>query len=216
MSRAFEGGDLSVVYPIVRSTPAFLPLIAVPWLGESVSVAGAAGIAIVVIGMWLVHTDGALRWRSLLAPGLGFAYLTLLSTVAYSLADKQAMARLSVVSWSGALPRSLVFLFLIEGANSVVFLPLALRRVSRPLFREVARREWGRAAAAVAMSVLGYTLILEAYRSAPASYVVAVRQVSVLFAVGIGAVWLRERPSRARVLGAFSTVAGVALIALFP
>jgi drug/metabolite transporter (DMT)-like permease len=40
--------------------------------------------------------------------------------------------------------------------------------------------------------------------------------VSVLFAVGIGALWLRERPSRPRVVGALATVAGVALIALFP
>jgi drug/metabolite transporter (DMT)-like permease len=216
MSRAFEHGDLSLVYPIVRSTPAFLPFIAVSWLGESVSGAGAAGIAIVVAGMWLVHTEGDLRWRALLAPGTGFAYLTLLTTVAYSLADKQAMTRLSDAPWSGPLPRSLILLFLIEAANTPIFVPLAVRRVSGPVFGEVARREWKRAAAAVAMSVVSYTLILEAYRRAPASYVVAVRQVSVLFAVGIGALWLRERPTRARVLGALATVAGVALIALFP
>jgi drug/metabolite transporter (DMT)-like permease len=216
MSRAFEGGALSLVYPIVRSTPAFLPFIAVTWLGESVSAAGAAGIAIVVAGMWLVHTGGDLRWRALLAPGMGFAYLTLLATVAYSLADKQAMSWLSAAPWSGPLPRSLVYLFLIEGASAPIFVSLALRRVRGPLFREVARFEWRQAAAAVAMSVVSYTLILEAYRRAPASYVVAVRQVSVLFAVGIGALWLRERPTRPRVRGALATVAGVALIALFP
>ena len=34
MSRAFEHGDLTLVYPIARSTPAFLPLISVPLLGE--------------------------------------------------------------------------------------------------------------------------------------------------------------------------------------
>ena len=216
MSRALEGGELSLVYPIVRSTPAFLPFIAVTWLGESVSAAGALGIAIVVAGMWLVHTEGDLRWRTLVAPGTGFAYLTLLATVAYSLADKQAMARLTDAPWSGALPRSIVYFFLITASNALIFVPLAVRRVPWPLFREVARGEWPRAAAAVAMSLVGYSLILEAYRRAPASYVVAVRQVSVLFAVGIGALWLRERPSRARVLGALSTVAGVALIAMFP
>jgi drug/metabolite transporter (DMT)-like permease len=216
MSRAFEGGALSLVYPIVRSTPAFLPFFAVAWLGESVSAPAAAGIAVVVAGIWLVHTGGDLRWRALVAPGTGFAYLTLLATVAYSLADKQAMARLSEAPWSGPLPRSVVYFFLITGANALVFVPLAARRVPWPLFREVASGEWRRAAAAVAMSFVSYTLILEAYRSAPASYVVAVRQVSVLFAVGIGALWLREQPSRPRVIGALATVVGVALIALFP
>ena len=41
MSRAYQHGDLTLVYPITRSTPAFLPLIAVPLIGESISVGGA-------------------------------------------------------------------------------------------------------------------------------------------------------------------------------
>lgn len=214
MSRAFERGELSLVYPIVRSTPALLPFLAVGWLGESVSLPGALGIAIVVAGMWLVHTQGDLRWRALVAPGTGFAYLTLLATVAYSLLDKLAMTRLSEAPWSGPIPRSFVYFQLITAANALLFAPLALRRIPRPSWRELRPADVGRAAAAIAMSFVSYTLILEAYRRAPASYVVAVRQVSVLFAVGIGAVWLREQPSRARVLGALATVAGVALIAL--
>lgn len=216
MSRAFETGDLSLVYPIVRSTPALLPFVAVAFLGESVSPGGALGIAIVVAGMWLVHTRGELRLAALLRPGLGFAYLTLLSTVAYSLADKVAMEKLAGAAWSGPLPRSFVYFWLISAANALLFLPLALRRLRGPLLREVARSEWPRAAGAVLLSVASYTLILEAYQRAPASYVVAVRQTSVLFAVAIGALLLREQPGRPRVLGALATVAGVALIALFP
>ena len=49
--------------------------------------------------------------------------------------------------------------------------------------------------------------------TAPASYVVAVRQTSVLFAVVLGVAVLRERPGRPRVVGAAATVLGVALIA---
>jgi drug/metabolite transporter (DMT)-like permease len=60
MCRAFEHGDLSLVYPIARSTPAFLPFFAVPLLGEHISWGGAFGIAVVVSGIWLVH--GASRW----------------------------------------------------------------------------------------------------------------------------------------------------------
>jgi drug/metabolite transporter (DMT)-like permease len=216
MSRSFEGADLSLVYPIVRSTPALLPFIAVGFLGESVSPAGALGIAIVVAGMWLVHTQGDLRLSALLRPGLGFAYLTLLATVVYSLTDKAAMARFSAAPWTGPLPRSIVYFWLITAANAALFVPLALRRVSGPLFREVARAEWPRAAGAVLISLASYTLILEAFQRAPASYVVAVRQMSVLFAMAIGAFALRERPGRPRVIGALATVLGVALIALFP
>lgn len=216
MTRSYEGADLSLVYPIVRSTPALLPFVAVAFLGESVSPGGALGIAIVVAGMWLVHSQGELRLAALLRPGLGFAYLTLLATVAYSLADKVAMAKLAGAAWSGPLPRSFAYFWLITAANALLFVPLALRRVRRPLLREVARAEWPRAAGAVVISIASYTLILEAFQRAPASYVVAVRQTSVLFAVAIGAFLLREQPGRPRVLGALATVVGVALIALFP
>jgi drug/metabolite transporter (DMT)-like permease len=57
--------------------------------------------------------------------------------------------------------------------------------------------------------------VLQALATAPASYVVAVRQASVLFALLLGVLRLRERPGRPRVLGALATVAGVALIALY-
>jgi len=42
-----------------------------------------------------------------------------------------------------------------------------------------------------------------------------VRQSSVLFAVALSALWLRERPSRPRVLGAIATILGIAMIALY-
>jgi drug/metabolite transporter (DMT)-like permease len=44
--------------------------------------------------------------------------------------------------------------------------------------------------------------------------VVATRQLSVVFAVSLALLWLRERPSRARLVGAALTVAGVATIGL--
>jgi drug/metabolite transporter (DMT)-like permease len=216
MCRAYERGDLTVVYPIVRSTPALLPFLAVGWLGESISLGGALGIAVTVAGVWLVHTQGDLRLSALLARGTGYAYLALLATVAYSLLDKRSMAILEASPWTGPFPRSIVFFFLLSFAHAVFFVPLALLRIPPATWRALPVRDCVRAAGAVAISLGSYGLILEAYRRAPASYVVAVRQASVLFAVAIGAFWLHERPGRARVVGALATVAGVALIALFP
>jgi uncharacterized membrane protein len=46
------------------------------------------------------------------------------------------------------------------------------------------------------------------------SYVVAARQASVVFVVGFGIAWLRERPGPARLAGVVATVAGVVLIAV--
>ena len=215
LSRSLERGDLTLVYPIARSTPALLPVVAVPVLGESVSVAGAVGIATVVVGMWLVSTRGEVSWRALVGPGIGFAYLTLLSTVAYSLFDKAAMAGLDEVALGG-IPVAIAFYFLLSSGGLLCFLPLALPGLDRRGLVCTARAEWKQVAMAACAGLLGYGLILEAYRSAPASYVVAVRQTSVLFAMGFGIRLLHEGPGRARLLGATATVVGVVLIALFP
>ncbi len=56
--------------------------------------------------------------------------------------------------------------------------------------------------------------MLAALELASAASVAAVRETSVLFAVGLGALVLKERVGPARVAGAALVVAGVALVAV--
>lgn len=214
LCRAFEHGELSLVYPIARSTPALLPFVAVPLLGERLSLQGAAGIAVVVAGVWLVQ--GASRWtlRELAQPAARFAFATLCATVAYSLIDKAAMAAFPASGWSAAVPASLFYFVLLSLAYGALFAPLVLWRRGRAAVRAAAGSSLRAATLASLVSLGSYTLILEALATAKVSYVVAMRQTSVLFALALAAWWLRERPSAERVLGAVATVAGVALIAL--
>ena len=214
MARALEGAELSVVYPIMRSTPAFLPLVAVPLLGESLSAQGAMGIAVVVAGMWLVHTRGEAKLASFVQPGTGFGYLVLLTTVAYSVTDKAAMDALNGTTWNEPIPRSLLYFVLLAVGHTACVAPFVLRRAGLRSVVAQGRVEWRRMLLAAAATTGSYTLILEALRHAPVSYVAAVRQCSVLFAVAIGAFLLQEAPGRVRVAGALLTVVGVALVAL--
>jgi drug/metabolite transporter (DMT)-like permease len=215
LAMSYRHGELSVVYPISRSTPAFVPLVAVPLFGEPISPAGAAGIALVVFGMWLVQLDGRFRGRDLFAPGTGFAFLTLLATVAYSLADKRAMALLAGAGWSGPLPRPVFYYVLLVLAPTPLLLLLARRSLAPAELRELVRGRPGTVASGAIAGFASYALILQALGASSVSYVVAARQMSVVFAVGLAALWLGERPARARWLGALATVAGVAAIALF-
>jgi drug/metabolite transporter (DMT)-like permease len=215
LTRAFEQGDMSLVYPISRSAPAFVPLVAVPLLGESLSLGGAAGIAVVVLGMWAVYGSGQLDRTAVLAPGTRFALLTLAASVAYSLLDKRGMSQLAELPWTSPVPRAVVFYLLLHFTLVLVFTPMVLRKRSLPALLSAVRQELVRGTAASVVSFVGYGLILAALATAPVSYVVAVRQTSVLFAVALSVVWLRERPGPLRVLGAVATVVGVALIARF-
>jgi drug/metabolite transporter (DMT)-like permease len=214
LSRAFSLADISLVYPIARSTPALLPLAAVPLLGESLSATGALGIGTVVAGIWLANLQKGLRWSSLAQPGLGFAYLTLGSTVAYGLLDKSAMGLLEQATWTSAVPRPILYFFMLYLACAFVYVPLSLRRIDRRSLAVTVRAEWRSALLALVVSLASYGLILQALRTAPASYVVAVRQSSVFFVMALGILWLGETPGPRRVFGAALTVAGVALISV--
>lgn len=211
MALAYERAELTRVYPIIRSTPALLPLVAIP-LGEHVTPLGALGIAGVVAGVWLVYGD-TLSPRKLLAPDLVYAWLTLGATVGYSLADKLAMAELHAGAWRGGLPKPLAWYALLVLGSLAVRLPLALRALEPGELAESARRHVGRVVLSSLAGLAGYGLILHVLQTAPASYVVAVRQLSVLFAAAIAMRFLGERPSRARLAGAGLTVVGVATIA---
>jgi drug/metabolite transporter (DMT)-like permease len=213
MTLAYGRAELTRVYPIIRSTPALLPLVAIP-LGELVTPLGVAGIAIVMLGVWLVYGE-ELSLRRLFAPDLVYAWLTLASTVAYSLADKLAMAELHASAWSAALPRPLAWYALLTLASIAVRLPLTWRELGLRPVLAAARAEPARIALSVGTGLVGYGLILHVLQTAPASYVVAVRQLSVLFAVAIAMRFLGERPSARRQAGAALTVAGIATIAVF-
>jgi drug/metabolite transporter (DMT)-like permease len=215
LSRAFEHGDLSLVYPIARSTPALLPFVAVPLLGERISAGGAVGIAIVVGGVWLVH--GASRWtlRDLAQPAARYAFLTLGATVAYSLTDKAAMASLASGPWRAPVPASLFYFVLLSAAYGAVFAPLVLWRRGAAAVRAAVGANLRAATLASLVSMASYTLILQALGTSDVSYVVAVRQTSVLFAVAIATYWLGETPGWSRIAGAVATVLGVALIGVF-
>jgi drug/metabolite transporter (DMT)-like permease len=212
MSIAYERAELSRVYPIIRSTPALLPLVAIP-LGERVTPLGALGIAVVVAGVWLVY-GGPLSWRTLIAPDLAYAWLTLATTVAYSLADKLAMAELHTGAWAGPLPKPFAWYALLTLASLCVRIPLTLRAIGARALLASARGDRQRVALSLLAGFVGYGLILHVLQTAPASYVVAVRQLSVMFAAAIAMRFLGEQPSRLRLAGAALTVAGVATIAI--
>ena len=216
LTRALAEADISLVYPIARSTPAFMPLVAIPLLGEQLSWLGLLGVATVVAGLWLVNLGRGLKRRVFFQPGIAFAFLTLATTLAYGLLDKAAMVELDAAPWTSPIPRPIFYFFMLSLASGFVYVPLCLMRTSGEAVRRIARAEWPKILLAVVMGVAGYGLILEALRTAPASYVVAVRQASVLFVLVLSVRQLGERPGRPRILGAAFTVAGVALIAIAP
>ena len=64
------------------------------------------------------------------------------------------------------------------------------------------------------MNLTSYLLVLFAFRLSKVGYVVAARELSILFSAFIGSLWLGEGPLLPRLTGASIVLAGVVCVAL--
>jgi hypothetical protein len=73
---------------------------------------------VALVGIWVMQVEGrGDLWLRLRDPGLVYAYPTLLSTVVYSLIDKEGMATFDATGWSSPLPRAVVYYYLMTALH---------------------------------------------------------------------------------------------------
>jgi drug/metabolite transporter (DMT)-like permease len=197
LATAYQRSDLSLVYPIARGAAPVLVLVGAAAAGAALDAWQAVGVVLVGAGILLVRgPKGAADVR-----GVALALLISATIAGYTLVDKRGIEHASPIPYLELVlaPVALVGVaaYVVEGRTD------ALR----------AELRWTSVAAAVC-SFAAYALVLAALSLAPAAAVAAVRETSVLFAVGLGAVALREPVGRARATGALGVVGGVALVAL--
>ena len=203
LGRAYHLGDLSLVYPVARGTGvALVPMLAFAVFDERLSPLGATGIALVVMGIFSLHWPHAPRRARLLAPGTGWALATGLTIAGYSLVDKAGVARL----------HPLPYIWLMELGACVCLIPIALWRYQA--LRREWQLNWRTIVLAGLMSPGSYLLVLFAFQLSKAGYVVAGREVSIVFSALIGAFWMREGALGRRLVGAAVVAAGVVCVTL--
>ena len=219
LSRAYMLGEISFVYPIARSAPAFVPLLAFLFLDESISTRGLVGIFCVVLAIYLFQQRGnKFTLKSILQyarkPDSIWAFSTLGTVIAYSLIDKQGMTVFHAYSNKSAIWDAMTY-YLAEGCialvlyNTYIFLQFQWRQIA-----EIGRREWKQVITAATLAMVSYTLILYLLMTEKVSYIVALRQCSVIFAVLLGSYKLHESGLRLRLAGAALIVFGMFLISM--
>jgi len=202
---AYQGGELTLVYPIMRgAAPAFTAILAAVLLGEQPSWGGWTGVFLVSGGVLLLATDA---WRSgKLRKGPTLLALANAGVIAiYTLVDGQG-ARLSghAFSYTG-------WIFLL---TSVLLLGLALALKGRRLI-DHARHGWQRGLLGGASTLASYGLALWAMTQAPIALVAALRETSVVFAVIMAAFFLAEPVTRLRAVSIMTVAAGAVAIKIF-
>jgi drug/metabolite transporter (DMT)-like permease len=210
--RGYRKADLTVVYPLARgSGPLLSSMVAIAVLGERITALGAAGIAGVVGGVFLVAGgpgllrathDAAQRQRVL--RGVRYGMLTGVFIAGYTVVDgygvKVMLMSPILLDYVGSLVRT------------AFVLPTVLR--DRPAAAVLWRRQWKYALMVGIISPVSYVLVLYAMQVAPLSHVAPAREVSMLFAALLGGHLLGEGDRALRLAGAALIAAGVMALAL--
>lgn len=207
LAEAYRHGALALTYPVARGTGLLLvAILAVPIYGEHPSIAGAIGIAAIFSALAIIgadnlqfqHASGQTASRR----GILFAVLAGCGIASYSLIDKAGVGHVYPLVY-------VYFLFMFGAAGLAPF--VLLRR------RESFVNEWRTNHRSVmiggVLSLGVYFIVLVALRLSDVSYVVPLREVSILFGAVLGVVVLHERLRRWQSVSAVLIVIGVMAIA---
>jgi len=208
MSGAYERGDLSLVYPISRGAgPLLVPLLAVLFLHEKIYPLGALGIALIVLGIYVIHLR-SFAFNSFVEPfhavkdsASAWAIMTGLTIAGYSLVDKVGVGFVE--------PPLYIYIMLLIVV--VLLTPFVLTKK-----REALKKEWrcnrNNILALGVVVLLTYMMVLFAFRISKVSYVVAVREVSIVLSTIYGLVWLKEQHVMQKMTGSVIIALGVIFI----
>ena len=210
MGGAYERGDLSLVYPLSRgSGPLFVPIPAIIFLQEQLSFAGMVGIFLVILGIYFIHlksfsVDAMLEpLRAMRGSASIWALCTGGTIAAYSLIDKMGVG----------LVYPPVYIYLMFVISLLLLSPYVLIKE-----REDLKREWQANRGAIIINgflvLFTYLMILFAFQLSKVSYVVAAREVSIVFSAFSGIIWLKEKHASQKIAGAALIALGVVFIGL--
>jgi len=195
LSRAYQAGELSVVYPIARGTG---PVVAVAGglllLGERLTNLELAGVVVLLGGIWAVRRPSA-------GGAVGLAVITGIAIGTYTVLDRVGVRLAPVWLFAWVL-----------WATMGLFLTFWTR--ARPLADLL--RPTGRTSVLIGLLMVGaYSCALLALSLAPVSVVAPLRESAIVLVSAWGILKMKETGSIAlRVSGAVAIVAGIALIAV--
>jgi len=211
VGRAYDRGDLSVIFPVVRGFgPIFILIFALILLQEHISLLGLLGILIAVFGSYVIHLP-SFRVSHLSVPFKAFKSKSFLysmeagaCTATYSLINKKNLEAVD--------PLTLIYLIF---AFMVLFLfVFLLVKNGSTEIRDEARTNRRNLLLIGILTFLGSLLVLYALKISKVSYLGAARNVSIVFGVLLGSLFLKEGYGKIRFVASLLIFGGVFLISV--
>lgn len=200
VAAAYTVGDIGLVYPIMRGVaPLIVAASSNLFLGETLSPAAIAGIAIISSGILTLALEARSGGRRPILLALANSVVIAGYTFVDGVGARLSTSPISYTLWMSLLPPLMLF--------SWAF----YQRGWQPVATHV-RRHWFRGLAGGAGSILSYGLALWAMTKVPVAVVAALRETSILFAIVISVVILNEKASLWRYLAGGVIALGVLIM----
>lgn len=210
ITRAYQTGDLSLVYPLSRGvSPVFILCWSLLFLRESPTLGGSTGVILIALGLIVLNMPGPgawqNTWRSLNQPASRWALLAGLCVSFYTTIDRVGISHISPI-----------FYTYLTMATMVLFMtPGTIKEVGwQGIIGEFKESKYLTIFAGI-LSMAAYTIVLVAMSTGlPTSYAGATREISAVFSTIIGILILKEQGTLLRVCGSVLVTIGAATIAL--
>ncbi len=204
ISRMYETGDFSLVYPLARGlSPLLIAILAAFFGGEVLHGWQYLGVALVSAG--IVSLMFGRGWpRGDHRASILFAGFTCLTIATYTLFDgfgvRHSQSSLGYIAW----------LFAIDG---VPFFAFVFYRRRGALIGYI-RNNWRPGLGGSFMSAVAYGIVIWALQASAMAGISSLRETSVIFAALIGTLFMGEPFGRWRIVAAVMVAVGNALIHL--
>ncbi|WP_076588878.1 EamA family transporter [Vibrio ostreicida] len=215
LSMAYQSSDIGMVYPIARALPVLMVGAGTVVLGYELSSSSWSGFVLMTVGCLFVPLTSFKQFRvtEYLNIGVLWAFIAALGTTGYALLDKEALIVLGqTFSWLVSDTKSAIFYLGLQ------FWAIALSIGAYSLVAERRgdfRQAWAfkkTSSVAGIMMASTYGLVLTAMTMTDnVSLVVALRQISIIFGLIFGMIWLAESAYVTRIVGAVLIVIGLVL-----
>lgn len=208
LANAYKYGDLSLIYPLSRSSILFLPVLAYLFIGETIDFIGGISILLILMGTIIMHLDSFDKYglrnftKNILNKGSLYALLAALAVAGYTLWDKVSITKMQPFLYFYS------YTFLIACFYNIF--------IYKKYAKHEIQNEWRINKSKIIQvgffNSFTYILVLIALTMSKVTYVGGLRQLSIVVGAYFGYRLLDENLNRPKIIGILLSVIGGGLI----
>lgn len=209
LSLGYNSSDLAFIYPISRASPLIITFLSYLFFKEKVTIIGFLGILLIILGIYFISTDSfsLIKFINIFKKrnsGFFYALLTLLTVSIYSLVDKMGAKYVNPI----------IYVYFFEVISLMPFSIYVLIKKKKYDLIKILNKEKIYIVITSLSIILSYSLIIFVMRISKLSYIVSIREVSIVFGVILGIVFLKEKYKFVRITSSLLIFIGILLISI--